>query len=127
MPDLGRLTVVEGSNLLSFIAAVRVSFLARHSYEEASDGCRRPNSVRRVTVELFDDLSRYTQIAIIEDLLYGGQDVEFVRPPAAVFETADSPAAHIVDLVCEVVWQALMCEPEIRVQDEVRAVLTAAA
>lgn len=121
MLELACVTEVEGQSLLALIDAVRRTFLARDPYEQRPSGRRLANSVRLVTVETFDGLSRREQVAVVEDLLFGDQEVEFLRDPQAIFHASDSPASHAVDLVCEVVWQALMREPEIRIEDEIRA------
>lgn len=121
MLELDCLTEVEGPSLLALIDTIRRTFLARDSYEEVPSGQRRVNSVRLATIETWDGLSRSEQIAVVEDLLFGDQEIEFLRSQQTIFHASDSPAAHIVDLVCEVVWQALVREPEIRIEDEIRA------
>jgi hypothetical protein len=125
MLDLEAYTEVDGSRLVGFIAAVRAEYLARKPYEELREDFRQVNSVRVVTLELFERLATAEQLGVIEDLLCHNGEVILVRSHAEIFRTADSPGTYIADVVCEVVWQALMREPAIRVEDEIREALVA--
>lgn len=117
---------ITRSNLLRFVEAVRTEYWLRQPYDDYSGGLRQTNTVRVVACQILERLPREEQLAVIRDL-YELDSVELLRDdPREVFVTSDSIGNHIFDLACEVVWQMLICDIEIRVEDEIRMALAEA-
>jgi hypothetical protein len=114
---------VAGSGLVKMVNAARTAFLARDAYEEDPNGYRQVNALRLVIIETFERTSVNDQLAVLEDLLTLNHELVLMRGQDDICSSPESPQACITDLVCEVVWQALVCEPEIRVEDEIRHAL----
>lgn len=123
MRDLAAYTAVEGSSLGSLIRAARDEYLSRDAYEESSGGFRTPNSLRIVISARFEAMSAAERLSVLDDLLHQNHEVILVRDQREVFRDRDVPSSVITDLVCEVVWQALVCDPELRIEDEIREAL----
>jgi len=113
-------SAVEGDSLLDFVESVRFEFRKRDAYSSDPNGLRFINSVRSIAVELFDLLSDDQKVVIVRDLIVGNDEILLLRPFVEVFETAGSPADYITDLICEIVWQVLMEEEDIRHEDKAR-------
>ena len=114
---------ITSENLLRFSEAVRTEYLRRQPYDDYSGGLRQTNTVRVVACQVLEQLPREEQLAVVWDL-YTLDSVELLRDdPRDVFEASDSVGNHIFDLACEVVWQMLMRDIEIRVEDEIRTAL----
>jgi hypothetical protein len=120
MCDPDGLHAPEGTDLERLIAEVRRRFLACPAYEEFDEGLRQVNSLRVVALEVYDDLSVDAQLAVIADLISRNRELKLHRLPAEVFIASDSPMAYITDVVCEVIWQSLIDDPSIRMEDEAR-------
>jgi hypothetical protein len=118
---------LQGENLRRLTDAVRAEYWRRGPYESYAGGLLQPNTVRVVVCQLLEALGAAAQLAIVEDL-YTLDSIELLRDdPREVFAAADSVASHIFDLVCEVVWQTLVADVEIRVEDEIREALAEGA
>jgi hypothetical protein len=110
-------------NLPRFIEAVRTEYWLRRPYDDYSGGLRQTNTVRVVACQTLERFSREEQLAVIQDL-YTLDSVAFIRDdPREVFEASDSVGSHMFDLACEVVWQTLIRDVEIRIEDEIRMAL----
>ncbi len=119
-------TYVEGASLADLIFDVREQYLRSLPYD--LDEGRIPNSLHRVAIEVYERRPPQAQAAILHDLIVGNNGLVFVRPAEAIFETADTPAAMLTDLVCEVACQILRRDPVLSSQDDWRiAVATEAA
>ncbi|HEV3320759.1 MAG TPA: hypothetical protein VG147_01055 [Solirubrobacteraceae bacterium] len=116
-------TYVEGASLPALIFDVREQFLDRLPYE--LDEGRTPNSLHVVAIDVFEHRTAEEQTAILHDLVAGNKRLVLVRPIDAIFETADSPAAVLTDLVCEVVCQVLRRDPSLSTQDDWRILVAA--
>jgi hypothetical protein len=119
----GAYTYVEGASLTELILGVRDEFLARLPYE--LDETRRPNSVRLVTLDVFEGKTPDEQLDVLRDLLDSNPRLILARRDEDIFAYADTPAAYLTDLVCEVVWQVLARDEAIREEDGRRLVLSA--
>ena len=110
-------------NLLLFNELVRSEYWLRQPYEDYSSGLRQANTVRVVACQVLEKLSHEEQLAVVRDL-YTLESVELLRgTPSEVFGASDSIRSHIFDLACEVTWQMLVSDLEIRVEDEIRMAL----
>jgi hypothetical protein len=116
-------TYVEGVDLADLILEVRSEFFARLPYE--LDDTRRPNSVRLVAIDVFEERSIDEQLAVVRDLIDANPAFTVARPEDRdIFAYADTAADYLTDLVCEVVWQVLGRDPSIREEDVRRVQLS---
>jgi hypothetical protein len=114
---------LQGENLRRLTDAVRAEYWRRGPYEVYAGGLLQPNTVRVVACQVLDALPAAAQLAIVEDL-YTLDSIELVRgDPGEVFAASDSVRSHIFDLACEVVWQTLVADIGVRVEDEIREAL----
>lgn len=115
-------TYVDGADLVSLILDVRSQFVNRLPYE--LDAMRRPNTVRLVAVEAFDERSPADQAAVIRDLMHENRRLTFTRRTASdIFCHSTTVADYVVDLVCEAVCEVLLRDPLIREETERREAL----
>ncbi len=118
---------LQGENLLRLARAVRREYWRRDPYEAYTGGLRQPNTVRVVACQLLEALPPARQLAIVEEL-YALDSLELLRDePGEVYAASDSVRSHIFDLACEVVWQTLVADVRIRVEDEIREALAEGA
>jgi hypothetical protein len=118
---------LQGENLRRLSDAVRVEYWSRGPYEAYAGGLRQPNTVRVVACQLLEALPPPAQLAIVEDL-YTLDSIELLRgDPGKIFAASDSVRSHIFDLACEVVWQTLVADIDVRVEDEIREALAEGA
>jgi|SRR3984957_13242386 len=113
---------VAGDDLWRLILRVREDFVARCPYEE--DETRRPNSIRLVAIETFEDNTTDEQLAVLRDLIEAnpGLIVEHAQN-RNVFEYSDTAASYITDLVCHIVCQVVARDSDIRLEDDRRRAL----
>jgi hypothetical protein len=114
-----------GRELAGFVESVRLEYWRRERYEEHPGGVRQPNSVRVVAGQILEDLGPVRRSAVVAELLEL-ESVELVSDLDAVFRASDSVGTMVFDLVCEVCWQLLVADLEVRIEDEVRAALALA-
>lgn len=99
---------------------MRSEYVLRSPYDDLSGGLRQTNTIRLVAGEIFDDLSKDQQLAVICDA-YALDSHEFLRDdPREIFKASDTIANHLFDLVCELAWQVLVSDIELRIEDEIR-------
>jgi hypothetical protein len=114
---------ISGRRLLDYIEAVRREYVRRRPYDDLSGGLRQTNTIRLVAAEIFEDLSGEQKLAVICDA-YALDSHEFLREdPREIFQASDTIANHLFDLVCEVAWQVLVSDIELRIEDEIRMAL----
>lgn len=118
-----RYTTFEGLSLQRLVDAVRSEFLNRPGYHQDAEGWKQVNSVRLVAVGVVDELSVEERLDVVGDLLRLNDDRILIRSHEAIFQASDAPETFITDLICEIVWQALMHDVEIRIEDEIRHAL----
>jgi hypothetical protein len=117
------LSGISGRHLLLYLEAVRREYLAREPYDDFSGGLRQTNTIRLVAGEIFGDLSRGEQLAVICDV-YELDSHEFLRnDPREIFQASDTVSNHLFDVVCELAWQELVSDTELRIEDEIRMAL----
>lgn len=117
------LSGISGRHLLLYLEVVRREYLAREPYEDFSGGLRQTNTIRLVAGEIFGDLSREEQLAVICDV-YELDSHELLRDdPREIFQASDTVSNHLFDLVCELAWQELVSDTELRIEDEIRMAL----
>lgn len=114
---------VDGDSLVSLILEVRSEFEGRRPYEP---DMLRPNSVRCVALDVLESKSTDEQLQVLRDLLDLNLNLMVTRDSADIFMHADTPAAYLMDLVSEVIWQVLVRDPTIQAEDERRLDLAAA-
>jgi hypothetical protein len=114
---------LRGENLRRLIDEVRHEFFAR-SAQKIGDGYCQVNSARIVTIEVYVGLSVDAQIAIVTDIMRASDEIVFDRDAEDIFSRSDTPQAHITDLICEVVYQELMDDPQVIMEDESREALS---
>jgi hypothetical protein len=113
-----------GSRELSrFVDAVRREYRQRPPFDELSDGARLANTTRVVACQVLEELPAAQRCAIAAGL-HDLDRVALLRDPDEIFQAAENPADVVFDLICEVCWQQLVEEPAIRVEDEIRSILT---
>jgi hypothetical protein len=110
----------RGEALCRLIDEVRREFFARGSRhsDPTEDG-----SVRSVSIEVHDRLSIDAQLAVMADLVRYEAEIVLVRDAEDVFAASDTPRAYLADLTCEIVYQELMSDPVVMMEDESRAAL----
>lgn len=108
-----------GPDLRAFIEAVREEYRRREPYEEYLGGVRQPNTVRLVAGQVLEEMAPDRQAALTGDLLRL-ESLSLFRELDEVFEASDSVGALVFDLACEVCWQLLVSDVEIRIEDEIR-------
>lgn len=118
-------TPILGENLMRLCEVVRKEHERRPPYARYAGGLLQPNTVRVIACQLIEALPPAVQLAIVEDL-YSLDSIELLRGEG-VFAASDSVRSHIFDLACEVVWQTLMADIDIRVEDEIREALAEGA
>jgi transcriptional antiterminator Rof (Rho-off) len=124
MLDMPTVVGVEGVSLRRLIQDVHDEFVVRCAYDEFELEFRQANCVRVVALDMFDRKSPDEQVAVVADLLCHNGEMRLLRgDKTTVFASAESPGEIIVDLVCEIVWQVLMRDHEVRVEDEIRLAL----
>jgi hypothetical protein len=116
-------TFVEGPSLSALTFEVRERFLKRPPYE-LDDG-RTPNSLQLVAIDVFERQTAQQQAAVLRDLIAGNRELFLLRSVEEVFETANTPAAILTDLVCEVICQILRRDCSLRTQDDWRTLVAA--
>jgi hypothetical protein len=116
-------TYVEGASLTGLILEVREEFWSRRPYEP--DDFRQPNSIRHVTIDVFEDKSQDTGLSVLRDLLVADGGFVLTATPEAMFRSADTPGAYLVDVVCAAVQDVLERDPDIAAEDRQRKVLAA--
>lgn len=115
---------VDGAALADLILDVRKDFVARLPYE--LDETRRPNAVRLVAIEVFEERSVDERVAVVRDLMVSNSGLRIERDTERdMLEYADTAEDCITDLVCEVVCQVLGRDPSIREENERRLALSA--
>jgi hypothetical protein len=122
MFDPDNASLLHGASLRSFIDEVRCEFFARRA-REVGHGYQQVNSTRVVTIEVYDDLSVDAQAAIAADVVRAKDEIVLIRNAEEVFTSSDTPQAYIADLICEVVYQELMDDPSVVIEDESRKAL----
>jgi len=120
MLDPDKATRAEGDHLDRLIQEVKREFFARSASTSFEGGFREANTLRVVAVEVLEGLALEAQIATLSDLFLRNECLVLRRDAADIFVTADSPAGVLTDLVCEVVWQLLIEDPLIQMEDEAR-------
>jgi hypothetical protein len=117
------LSGISGRHLLLYLEAVRREYLAREPYEDFSGGLRQINTIRLVAGETLEGLAREERLAVICDV-YELDSHEFLRDdPREIFHASDTVSNHLFDLVCELAWQELVSDTELRIEDEIRIAL----
>ena len=109
MPE--RKSFIDGDALVDFILDVRTTFLAPDANLRDADD--RPSSVHLIAIEAFEARSTDGQLAIVRDLLDANPGLIVERHGPDMFRHADTPAAYLTDLVCEVTYQVLARDPSI--------------
>ena len=117
---LDRQSYIDGDALVDFILHVRGAFLEPHADLDDDD---RPNSVHLVAIEAFEARSTDAQLAIVRDLLDANPGLVVERNRPDMFRYADTPAAYLTDLVCEVTYQVLARDPSIDAEHHRRLAL----
>ena len=110
---------VDGDELTSLALEVRGEFLRRPPY--SLDDTRRPNSVRLVALDLLESRTTRQQLSVLADLIE--RNPKLTLAPAHdhdIFEYSDTPATYVADLICEVIWQILTRDAEIREEEQRR-------
>lgn len=113
---------LRGENLWHLIEEVRYQFFSQ-SPETNRTRYRQASSARIVTIEVYAGLSFESRVAIVADLMRASEEMVLSRDARDVFAHSDTPQAYITDLVCEVVYQELMRDPEVIMEDESRAAM----
>jgi hypothetical protein len=111
--------------LRRFVSDVRSEYWSRGPFDQFLGGARQPNTVRLVAGQVLEDLPAPHRVALVGELLCL-EELELIRDLDRIFRFADSVGAVVFDLACEVCWQILVSDVEIRIEDEIRAALTAA-
>jgi hypothetical protein len=110
---------VDGDELTSLALDVRREFL--HRPPCSPDDARRPNSVRLVALDLIERRSTHQQLSALADLIDRNPGLTVTRDEDRdIFEHSDTPANFVADLICEVIWQILARDSEIREEDQRR-------
>jgi hypothetical protein len=110
-------------SLSRFGKSVEAEYRRRPPYDDYPGGLRQVNTIRIVACQVLESLPYDEQLAIIQDL-YTLDSVELQRDnPHEIFAASDSIGSYLFDLACEVVWQMLVTNLEIRVEDEIRLAL----
>jgi hypothetical protein len=112
----------RGDNLRRLVNEVRREFFERGAHE-VSDGYWLVNSARVVAIEVYDRLSIEAQIRVVVDLMQTNAQYVLSRDTADIFARSDTTQAHIADLICEVVYEELMKDPLVAMENESREAL----
>jgi hypothetical protein len=123
MFDPDNASQLQGASLRRFIDEVRCEFFGRLA-REVGHAYQQINSARVVTIEVYDALSVDAQAAIAADVVRAKDEIVVVRNAEDVFARSDTPQAYIADLICEVVYQELMDDPSVAMEDESREALS---
>jgi len=113
---------LQGESLQRLVDEVRSEFFARNALD-VGPGYEQVNSARVVAIEVYDRLSVDAQVAIAAELVRANEEVLLEREALEIFTTSDSPRSHIADLICEVVYQELMDDPLVLMENETREAL----
>jgi hypothetical protein len=122
MFDPDGINQLRGGNVRRLVEEVRREFFARNA-EEFSHGYQLVNSARVVAIEVYDRLSADAQVAIIADLMQADEQYVLQRNTGDIYARADTAQAHITDLVCELVYDQLMDDPLVVMENESREAL----
>lgn len=106
---------VDGDRLAALTLEVRHEFLSRPPCTAEEAG--RPNSLRLTALEVVEDRPSGERLAILAEVIDCKPGFVLNRDRRAIFEYADTPAAYVMDLVCEIVCQILTRDPRIREED----------
>lgn len=120
---MGLYSFIDGDALVELVLEIRDEFWARIPYE--LDDTRRPNSLRLVAIDVFEEKSTDEQLAVVRDLITHNPGFIVASDAQEVFAHADTPATYIADTVCEVACQVLRRDPEIGEEDARRLALAA--
>jgi hypothetical protein len=110
---------LQGENLRRLVNEVRREFFAR-SAQGIRDRPRRINSARIVATEVYDGLSINAQAAITADVLLANEQIVLERDGVDIVSCADTARSFVADVVCEIVYQELMNDPVVVMEDESR-------
>jgi len=122
---MGTPTRIGAGPLVNLIDEVRAEYWRRPAYDEYGDHIRQANAVRVVAGEILEGRSAADRVKILADL-QGSEELRLACHPAEVFGTASTANEVLFDLICEVCWQILMRDLEIRIEDEIRSALAEA-
>jgi hypothetical protein len=123
MSDPDSANLLRADNLQRLVDEVRREFFDRRA-REVGTNYEQVNSVRLVTIEVYDRLAAEAQAAIASDIVCSQDEIALVRDPADIFRRSDTPQAHIADLICEIVYQQLLNEPAVAMENEYRETQT---
>jgi len=112
-------------SLSRFREAVEAEYWRRPPFDDYPGGLRQVNTVRIVACQVLERLAYEEQVAVVQDL-YALNSLELRHDPFEVFAASDTVGSHLFDLACEVVWQMLVADISIRVEDEIRLALAEA-
>lgn len=110
---------LQGENLRCLIEEVRREFFAR-SAQGVEDKPRRDSSARVVSIEVYDGLSINAQVAITADVLLANEEIVLERDGDDIVSCADTARSFIADVVCEIVFQELMNDPLVAMENDSR-------
>lgn len=120
---MGAYAYLEGDALAEFIFAVRDGFVTSEAC--ARDDAHQANSMRLVALDVFEGKSLDERLRVVRDLLASNLELVITRDSREIFAHADTPAAFISDLACEVACQVLARDPAMRAEDGRRLRLAA--
>jgi hypothetical protein len=116
-------TYVEGASLTGLLLEVRKEFWSRLPYE--LDDFRRPNSIRHVAIDVFEEQSTNGRLGVLHDLLVANEGLVVTAAPQAIFASADAPADYLVDIVCAIVQDVLERDSVVATENRRREALAA--
>jgi hypothetical protein len=116
-------TYVEGASLTRLLLEVRKEFWGRLPYE--LDDFRRPNSIRQVAIDVFEEKSTDGRLGVLHDLLVANEGLVLTATPQAIFASANAPADYLVDIVCAIVQDVLERDADLAVENQRREALAA--
>jgi hypothetical protein len=115
----------DGAALHGLVQNVLETFL--RSEPVATDDPSRPNSIRATTLSVLEAKSPSERRAIVVDVDEATEPYLIHLDPLATFVQATTPRDYVTDLICAVVYEHLVTDDEIRLQDEQRRKLAADA
>jgi hypothetical protein len=116
-------TYVDGDTLTGLILEIREQFWMRPPHEH--DDFRRPSSVRQVAIDVFERRSTEARLSVVRDLIVANGGFALGDRVEHLFETADTPADYLTDLVCAVVQDVLRRDPDVAAESERREAMAA--
>jgi hypothetical protein len=114
---------IDGDGLARFILDVREEFMARPAHGDGDD-TGRPNSVRLVAIDVFEDKPLDERLSVLADIISVNPGLILERHGSRdVFEYSDTAASYVTDIVCQIACQVLALDESIRGEDSRRLAL----